>query len=207
MLRQTLKSRTINRLVNACYTRYRMEHRRGMTTQTTGADFMSSFMATATSILSWMGRSARNRVTTYSIIVGVAACGLTFRSLGLGRSLYLDETWVANAAIAPSLAGMFYYDAWLQTSPPLFMFLVRSVVHILGLTNSVLRLIPWLMGILSIVSMAILVRRLLSQQYALLAWTMFVLSPVAIRYSSVLKQYSSELMATTVILLVCTIYL
>lgn len=167
----------------------------------------TSLAAKATSLVGWMGYLARNRITTRSIIAGVTACGLAFRFIGLGKSIWLDEAWVANSVTAGSLAGMFYYPSWLQTSPPLFLVLVRGTVDGLGLSNSVLRLIPLLFGVLAAVSMFILARRILSPRYALLAWTMFVLSPLAIGFSKELKQYSSELAATTTILLVCIMYL
>jgi hypothetical protein len=167
----------------------------------------TSLAARATSLVGRMGYLARNRITMRSIIAGVTVCGLAFRFIGLGRSIWLDEAWVANSVTAGSLAGMFYYPSWLQTSPPLFLVLVRGTVHSCGLSNSVLRLIPLLFGVLAAVSMFILSRRVLLPRYALPAWTMFVLSPLAIRYSKELKQYSSELAATTTILLVCIMYL
>ena len=158
----------------------------------------------------WLGRLdqlARARVTIYLIAIGVAVYGVMQRLSGMGRSLWLDEAWVANSVLASSLKGMFYYDAWLQSSPPLFLLLVRGVVSHLKPTNTALRLIPLLMGILAILSMLALARRLLLRQFALLAWTLFVLSPVAVDYSKELKQYSAELAVSTTILLVCALYI
>jgi 4-amino-4-deoxy-L-arabinose transferase-like glycosyltransferase len=154
-----------------------------------------------------MVRLSRARLTTYSIIVGVAACCLFLVVFGFGRSLWLDEAWVANSATAGSLVDVFYYPSWLQTSPPLFLLLVRTSVVVFGLTTSSLRTVPLMMGVLSATAMALLVRRLLSRRCALLAWTMFVLSPTAIAFSATLKQYSSELAAATLVLLVCIMYL
>jgi 4-amino-4-deoxy-L-arabinose transferase-like glycosyltransferase len=156
--------------------------------------------------LDLMGYLARRRVTIYIITIGVAVWGMVQRCSGLGRSLWLDEAWVANSVAAPSLRGMFYYDAWLQSSPPLFLLLVKVPVALFGPSNAVLRAIPLLMGILAVVSMLLFAARILSRQYALLAWTLLVLSPVAIDYSKELKQYSSELAASATILLVCTLY-
>jgi 4-amino-4-deoxy-L-arabinose transferase-like glycosyltransferase len=157
--------------------------------------------------LDWMGYLARRRVTIYIIAIGVAVYGVVLRCSGLGRSLWLDEAWVANSVAAPSLRGMFFYDAWLQSSPPLFLMLVRVPVALFGLSNIGFRAIPLLMGILAILSMLLFAARILSRQYALLAWTLLVLSPIAIDYSRELKQYSSELAASATILLVCTLYI
>lgn len=160
-----------------------------------------------TKLVCWMGSLARKRITARLIIAAVAVCGLAFRLFGLSRSLWLDEAWVANSVTARSLAGMFYYDSWLQTSPPLFLLLVRITVSSFGLTSSALRLIPLLFGLISVICMFVLARRTLAPRFALPAWTLFVLSPVAIQYSKELKQYSLELAATTTILLVCVLYL
>jgi hypothetical protein len=168
---------------------------------------LSPLVAVTHRWLNRMGHLARRPVTIYIIAIGVAFYGLVQRSSGLGRSLWLDEAWVANSVTAPSLKAMFYYDAWLQTSPPLFLLLVRSVVSHLGPSNTVFRLIPFLMGIVALVSMLVFALRTLSRQYALLAWTLLALSPVAVDYSKELKQYSSELAVSSTILLVCSLYI
>ena len=62
------------------------------------------------------------------------------------------------------------------------------------------------MGILAILSMLLFAARTLSRQYALLAWSLLVLSPFAIDYSKELKQYSSELAVSATILLLTSLY-
>ena len=153
----------------------------------------------------WIRTGRLTAVIIYSLGAGVAVCGIVLRVWDLRRSLWLDEAWVANSVIASSLRGMFYYDFWLQTSPPLFLLLERATVASLGLSNLALRLIPLLMGIAAIASMIALSWHLLSRQHALL--TLFVLSGPAIEYSQTLKQYSSELAITTTILLATILYL
>lgn len=167
---------------------------------------MSSLVADLHRLLDWAGSVARRRMTTYVMISAVAAYGLVLRCVGIGRSLWLDEAWVANSVDARSLAGMFYYDAWLQSSPPLFLVLTRVFITAFGISNTVLRLGPLVMGILAVLSMFLFSTRFLSRQYALLAWVLLVLSHFAIHFSSTLKQYSSELAATATILFVCVLY-
>lgn len=168
---------------------------------------VNSFRALIRRLLYWVGYIARGRITFYVIVIGVAVYGAVLLCSSLGRSLWLDEAWVANSISAPSLAGMFYYPPWLQTSPPLFLLLVRITVAVFGLSNTVLRVIPVAMGLLAALAMLLFALRMLSRQYALLAWTLLVLSPVAVNYSRQLKQFSSELAATTMILLVCALYI
>jgi len=141
------------------------------------------------------------------VIAAIGIWGIASRAVGLDRSLWLDEAWVANSVTAKSLAGMFWYDPWLQTSPPLFLLLVRMTVGSLGLTAIAFRLVPFLSGLVAMGCMFALARRILALRYAVLAWTLFVSSYVAIYYSTSLKQYSLELAASTAVILICILYL
>lgn len=155
----------------------------------------------------WISHLTRARVTIYLIAIGVAAYGALVRCSSLGRSLWLDEAWVANSVLAKSLVGMFYYHSWLQSTPPLFLLLARAVVAVFGLSNAVLRMVPSLMGIFAMLCVALLAANIFLRQYALLAWSLFVLSPMAVEYSRIFKQYSSELAAAAAILLVSALYI
>lgn len=150
---------------------------------------------------SWGARIAGSRAVFWPVAIAAGTYGVVLRISGLGRSLWLDEAWVANSISARSLSGMFYYDDWLQSSPPLFLVLVRATVAVFGLGNTVLRAVPSALGIAATLIMLSFLRRVLSRQYALLAWLLLVLSPVTVTYSRMLKQYSTELAATTAILL------
>ena len=107
----------------------------------------------------WAEYLVRRRITTCLIAIAVAVYGVVLRFAGLGRSLWLDEAWVANSVATSSLAKMFYYKSWLQTSPPLFLVLIRETVAVFGLTNAVLRAIPLLMGLFAMAVMFILARQ------------------------------------------------
>jgi len=168
---------------------------------------MTSFLTIVRRCLSWTDNILRHRVITYGIIAVIAFYGVALRTVGLGRSLWIDEAWEANAIIAPSISTMFYHSSWLPTCLPPFLLLVRGAVGMFGLTSPVLRTVPCLMGLLACVSMVALAVRLLSRRYALLASALFVLCPVATEFSRTLKQYTSELAATTTILLCAIVYL
>ncbi len=58
----------------------------------------------------------------------------------IGRSLWLDEAWVANSIHAPSLREMFYYPDWLQTNPPSFLLL--SLRAAINLVRTFQRIVP-----------------------------------------------------------------
>lgn len=143
----------------------------------------------------------------YAAALLVAACGLWLRAAYLGRSLWLDEAWVANSVLTGTLSDMFYYDRWVQTTPPLFLLVTRYTVQWLGLSNEVLRAAPVLFSLLAGVIMYALARRLVGRYTALLAWTLLFLSPTAITWARYLKQYSLELLVTNVLLWLSVRYL
>lgn len=142
----------------------------------------------------------------------IAQAGLLLATLllgiyGIGRSLWLDEAWVANSVLAPNLAGMFYYPGEFQTTPPLFLLLTRAVVHVFGMSNAAFRLVPLASALVAVASMIALSKRLFSPPFAALACALLAFYPAVIEYSRTCKQYSGELAASAVILLGTFLYL
>ena len=121
--------------------------------------------------------------------------------------MWLDEAWVANSVLSPSLSGMFYYPDWLQTTPPLFLLLTRGAVHAFGMSNAVFRVVPLAFALVAVASMFAASRRLMSPPFAVLACALLAFHPTAIEYSRTCKQYSGELAASAVILLCAVLYL
>jgi hypothetical protein len=127
--------------------------------------------------------------------------------LAANRSLWLDEAWVANSVLGDSLADMFYYPTFLQTSPPFFLLLVRGLVYVFGVSNWSFRIVPSAMQILFALGTIWLARKTLSGPFAALAWTLCVINPVILEYSIQLKQYTTEAAASVVLLLLTLRYL
>ncbi len=137
---------------------------------------------------------------------------VSFITLGLGlygieRSLWLDEAWVANSVLQPTLSGMFYYPDWLQTTPPLFLLLTRAVIHVLGMSNAAFRVAPLGLALAGVAFMLAASRRLVSLPLAALAAGLLACHPVAIEYSRTCKQYSGEMAASAAILFFAALYL
>jgi len=126
---------------------------------------------------------------------------------GLGRSLWLDEAWVANSVMAHSLSGMFYYPDWLQTTPPLFLLLTRAAAHVFGPSNVSFRLMALVLAMAGVACMMAVSSRLLSPPLALLATALLAFHPTVIEYSRTCKQYSGEMAAAAAILLCTALYL
>jgi len=131
----------------------------------------------------------------------VFLAGLLPRLHDFSRSLWNDDSWVANSVLADTLHGMFYYDRWLQTSPPLFLILARYTVKAFGLTNYTLRAVPFVSGIAALLLFAELSCRIFEPPYALLSTAILAISPAAIVESTELKQFSSDLAAAVLVLL------
>ncbi len=125
----------------------------------------------------------------------------------MGRSLWLDEAWVANAVNAPTLAGMFYYPNWLQTSPPLFLLLERWSISVIGLSNISLRMVPLALALVAVAGMLAVARRVVSPSFAALACAALAFHPTTVEYFRSVKQYSGEVAATTLVLLATVWYL
>ena len=125
-------------------------------------------------------------------LAALLAAGAAARLHGLGRSLWLDEAWVANSVLAPGLAEMLRYEAWLQTSPPLFLLLVRGAVAVAGETNPAFRLVPTLFSLAALALFAALAWRWLRPPAALAALVLFALSPRVAFAGASLKPYASD---------------
>jgi hypothetical protein len=143
---------------------------------------------------------SRPRVSYGLAAAGVIVCGAIPRFDQLGHSLSIAESWVANSVLARSMSGMFYCDRWLQTTPPLFLVLVRSAVRILGVSPVSLRAVPLAFGILSLVVVAKLAGAILRPVFALICTALVAMSPYAAAYSKELKSYSSDVFTTSLLL-------
>ena len=141
------------------------------------------------------------------VVGGLLLAGVITRVQFLDRSLWLDEAWVANSILAPSLSQAIYYDDWLQTTPPLFVALTRFVTAVFGTSNVAFRTLPALSGIVSVLLFSFIALRLLKPSFAMIAILLFVFSPRMILYSQSLKQYSTDVLSTISLLALGYLYI
>lgn len=137
----------------------------------------------------------------------LTASGAYVFSGSLDRSIWLDEAWVANSILSEDWVGMFYYDNWLQTSPPLFLVVVRIAAWLAGESEAALRLIPVMFSVASVSLLGLLARRLMSPPWALLCAASLVASPDLPVLSQWVKQYTADLFAAVLLLYLCARYL
>jgi 4-amino-4-deoxy-L-arabinose transferase-like glycosyltransferase len=150
------------------------------------------------------GRRPRLAIACLAALLAVGAAA---RTHGLGRSLWLDEAWVANSVLAPGLAEMLRYEAWLQTSPPLFLILVRGTAALAGDGNLAFRLLPWLFSLASLALFAALAWRWLGAPAALASVALFALSPHVALAGASLKPYASDAFGSLALLAAGAAYL
>lgn len=142
--------------------------------------------------------TSRRRILLLSIFLVVVA--VIVRLPGITRPFVLDDAWVANSVLEPSIHNCLRYDPWLQTSPPLFLILVRVFSQTFGASVLVLRALPFLFGIGSVLLSLLLGLRLFGPPFAMILGGVAAISPVLISLSVRLKQYSSDLFCGLVLL-------
>jgi hypothetical protein len=151
------------------------------------------------------GSSDRSRLLLWVCFL-VAVCFAARLSL-MSRGLYRDEAWVVTSVLSPSLRSMFYYEKWLQSTPPLFLFLVRAAAKLFGNSEIALRLVPWLGGVLSVVFMGRVLTRFFPTTLAILGTSVVLTNYWALKYSQQVKQYSTDVLVSSMFLLLLSSYL
>ncbi|HEV1995128.1 MAG TPA: glycosyltransferase family 39 protein [Candidatus Acidoferrum sp.] len=130
----------------------------------------------------------------------VVTLGMAARLSLLHSGIWLDEAWVANSILAPTVRQMLYYDRWVQSSPPLFLLLDRVLVHLLGASELSLRALPWLAAAIALALFAWTLRRIFPFTLALIGTTLLVTNYWAFKYAQQVKQYSTDLLVACVFL-------
>ena len=115
------------------------------------------------------------------------------------RSLWLDEALLTLNILERDFAGLLQPLDYSQGAPPGFLLLVKVCVGILGNSEYALRLAPFLSGVLSLVGFYGLARRSLRPQAVPIAAGLFAVIGTLIVYSVEVKQYSSDVLVTIVL--------
>ena len=137
-------------------------------------------------------------------IVAMCLLGFFFRIYfyGVNRSLWLDEAMLALNLVNRSFLELMNPLDFSQGAPVGFLFLQKAVISILGNSDYILRLFPLLSGLASIPLMYSI-----SKQYGrglapYISLGLFAFSASLIYYSSELKQYSSDVLVTLLLLFI-----
>jgi hypothetical protein len=139
----------------------------------------------------------------YQLLVAIAVAigvALRIREYVANRALWYDESLLALNIINQPISGLFGRLGFNQAAPPGFLLVERVSADIFGRNEYALRLFPLICGIASIFLFLSVSRRLLEPVPQLIAITLFSISGGLIYYSGEVKQYSTDVAASLLIL-------
>jgi len=142
-----------------------------------------------------------NDVAFYFLLFAILIAAFYVRIYNLGeRSLWLDEAWVANAIIQPNLSEVVRQSL---TAPLFFVLSIHYLTLVLGKTEFVLRLLPFVFGFGTLILFALLIRKITGRAATLLTLLGLSFSFQFIHYSKELKQYSGAMFFTLLLIYFC----
>jgi len=109
------------------------------------------------------------------------------------RSFFLDEANLALNIVEKNYSAFFGSLSYDQYAPPLFMVSSKFMVTTIGIKDQVLRIVPLLSSIGSIILLWLILKEWV-KDYIIIAYGLglFCFSVLAIRYGTEFKQYSSD---------------
>ena len=153
-----------------------------------------------------MTTAARDRAACLAVVVLVlVALGLRLPGLAT-RSLWLDEAWRANLAVAPSWQAF-----WAEVLgagaggigaplPPLFALLLRAVALVVGRSTAGLRALPLAASVAAVPLGYLVARRVRGRAAGVAAAFCFACYPAVVFHGQELKQYSVDVLCVLVLL-------
>ena len=133
-----------------------------------------------------------------------AACALRLAEYVHNKAIWLDEAYLALNILSRSYAGLLERLDFGQGAPIAFLMLERAAVDILGPSEYALRAVPLAAGLVTPFLLYVLLRRWTGWGGAVFALAVFAVSATGIRYASEVKQYSTDVLVTLVLLAALT---
>lgn len=139
-----------------------------------------------------------------SVVALAVVVGSVFRIVQYAsdRALWRDEAALAVNIMDRSAASLLGSLSFAQAAPPGFLLVEKLATHLFGTGEDALRLFPLLASLVALVLFAVLARRALGYWTAALATAVFASAGDLTYYASEVKQYSSDVAATLVLLLI-----
>ncbi|HSM71130.1 MAG TPA: glycosyltransferase family 39 protein, partial [Anaerolineales bacterium] len=150
------------------------------------------------------GHFAREHTVVY--VVMLAGAILRIRQYLTGRSLWLDEAMLALNIVNRSFFELFRPLDYDQGAPIGFLMVEKVFNVFLGRNEYALRLFPLILGLLSLWTFYLVLKRFLHDTPFVIAVALFAFNPALIYYSSELKQYSMDVFAAITLLLLAIHY-
>lgn len=134
-------------------------------------------------------------------LVLLVAIALRLRQYLYGRSLWVDEAFLALNIAERSFAELARPLGWDQTAPILFLWLERASVLLFGTHEQALRALPLLVGIAVVPAVYALAAGLLGRVPGLVAAAAAAISPLLVRYANEVESYGVDALTTAVLAL------
>jgi hypothetical protein len=147
----------------------------------------------------WSPSSIVKRVAPVIILSGIV---LRLGQYAANRSLWLDEASLALNIVSRSFVELTQPLSRGQAAPLGFLFMQKTVIKILGNRDYILRLFPLVAGIIALLLIYKVADIYIEDASMLVALGLFAVSSPLIYYASEVKQYSSDVLITLLLLLV-----
>lgn len=146
-----------------------------------------------------LSSAIKNLNIWFSIFIGT---GLFIRLFHFfhNRTLWMDEVYLATSLIKMNYIELTQPLDYQQKAPIGFLWTVKTCINLLGTNEMVLRLFPMICGIGSLFLFIPVARYFLRPFGAIIAIAVLSLAPPLIFHSVEIKQYATELFATTLVL-------
>ncbi len=149
------------------------------------------------------GRSKLFRLL--SILVIILGIFLRLAQYFSDRSLWFDEALISLNVVNRSFSGLLTSLDYNQIAPAGFLLIEKTLANLFGETDYVLRVFPLFCGISSLFFFYKLTKYYLTPGGVFIALTLFAVTEPLIFYSSEVKPYQCDVMATLLMLLIATI--
>jgi hypothetical protein len=134
----------------------------------------------------------------------VVGGGLRLRQYLAHRALWRDELLVVSSIVHRSYSGLLKPLDYSQGAPVGWLWIEKAAVDLFGNHDQVLRLVPLLLSLGSLVLFSLLVRRWLSGLASVVACTLFAFAPNLINYATQVKQYGGDVFFVLVVVVMTT---
>ena len=132
-----------------------------------------------------------------AIVIGIA---LRIWQYAANPSIWVDEASIARNVLDRQPSQLFGPLDYGQIAPPGFLLGIKLSVTLLGFSEYALRLVPFVAGIASPALFFLVARSLLRPVETIVATLMFSVAIPLVFFSSNLKQYSSDVAVTLVVI-------
>ena len=137
-----------------------------------------------------------------TIVFAVAGAAVRLEQFATRRSLWVDEAMLALNVVERGYGGLTRPLHYNQGAPIAWLWSERLVVQVFGVNEYALRAIPLLAGLATVVLVALVANRVAGPWAGAAACGLVAFAPALVRYSTEVKQYSSDAAVACILLLV-----